>query len=69
MPGVVSESSTGPKDGTPYVPSWLYENGPKECPCGHHEGYHNDAGECVLEYECLCLGLPPECLTPLEGLL
>lgn len=69
MPGEVSRSSRGPKDGTPYVPSWCYRNGPKECPCGHHEGYHNDAGECVLGHQCHCKGLPPECLTSPDEML
>lgn len=40
MPGPVSDSSKGPRDDTPYVPSWCYRNGPRMCPCGHHEGYH-----------------------------
>jgi hypothetical protein len=66
MPGVVSESSSGPKDGAPYVPSWLYTNGPKTCPCGHHEGHHNDEGQCVERRSCRCPGLPSNCLTPRE---
>src|SRR4051812_859516 len=41
-------------------------NGPKMCPCGHHEGYHDDDGECMHRVDCGCQGLPPECLTPLE---
>lgn len=65
MPGPVSDSYNGPPDDAPYVPSYLYKNGPKECPCGHHEGYHNDAGKCLLSRKCRCTGLPSECLTPL----
>lgn len=66
MPGPMSESSKGPGDLAPYCPEWCYENGPKMCPCGHHEGFHNDAGECLRVAECGCRGLPPECLTPLD---
>jgi len=66
MPGPVSDSSIGPSDMTPYVPSWCYpDNSPKMCPCGHHEGYHNDAGACLRASECGCAGLPANCLTPL----
>ena len=64
MPGPISESYKGPRDGSPYVPSHCYEHGPKMCPCGHHEGYHNDAGACVRRHECKCAGIPPECVTP-----
>lgn len=66
MPGPVSDSYRGPPATAPYVPSWCYANGPKQCPCGHHEGYHNDAGECLLRARCGCTGLPADCLTPLE---
>jgi hypothetical protein len=66
MPGPVSDSSTGPGERSPYVPSWCYKNGPRICPCGHHEGYHNDAGRCLLTFECKCSGIPPECVTPLS---
>jgi hypothetical protein len=67
MPGPVSYSSKGPGDRTPYVPSWCYPNNrPRQCPCGHHEGYHNDSGACLLGGECECLGLPAGCLTPIE---
>jgi len=66
VPGPVSDSFQGPGDETPYVPSWCYENGPKMCPCGHHEGYHNDAGQCLLQHKCGCTGIPPECVTPLS---
>jgi hypothetical protein len=66
MPGPVSESFKGPPDDGPYVPSWLYKNGPRMCPCGHHEGYHNDYGRCILIGECKCGGLPVDCLTPTE---
>ena len=63
MPGPVSDSNTGPSYDTPYVPSWCFEGGPKMCPCGHHEGYHNDDGECLLRHKCGCKGLPPESIT------
>jgi hypothetical protein len=65
-PGPVSESSIGPSDQTPYVPPWCYANGPKMCPCGHHEGYHSDDGACLLASACRCSGLPRECFTSLE---
>lgn len=65
MPGEISITNPGPSNDAPYVPSWCYENGPKMCPCGHHEGYHNDAGECLLRHKCKCAGLPKDCLTPL----
>jgi hypothetical protein len=68
MPGPVSESSKGPGLRTPYVPSWNYIHGPKMCPCGHHEGYHNDGGKCLLFLECRCSGLPADCLTDWEGM-
>lgn len=66
MPGPASESYKGPRDDSPYVPSWCYQNGPNMCPCGHHEGCHNDAGECLLRRLCLCDGLPDNCRTPLD---
>lgn len=66
MPGPVSDSSKGPPDDAPYVPSWCYKSGPKMCPCGHHEGYHGDSGVCLLWHQCRCEGLPASCLTPLE---
>ncbi len=65
MPGPVSDSSPGPSDDSPYVPSYCYASGPKMCPCGHHEGYHADDGACLLRHKCRCSGLPPECRTPL----
>lgn len=69
MPGPVSQSSTGPSDTSPYVPSWCYPQGPRMCPCGHHEGYHNDAGACLLTlYRCGCSGLPADCRTPFEAM-
>lgn len=52
------------QDRRPYVPSWCYSNGPRECPCGHHEGFHDSAGRCCLAAECGCSGLPAHCLTP-----
>lgn len=66
MPGPVSDSSQGPGDDTPYVPSWCYKDGPKMCPCGHHEGYHGDDGMCLLARECRCKGLPDDKLTPVD---
>jgi hypothetical protein len=65
MPGPVSEQYKGPADDAPYVPSWCYQNGPKMCPCGHHEGYHADNGLCLLRGQCGCAGLPADCLTRL----
>lgn len=64
MPGPVSDSSKGPRDDTPYVPSWCYRQGPRMCLCGHHEGYHGDSGACLNARRCGCTGLPPECRTP-----
>lgn len=67
MPGPVSYSSQGPSEASSYVPSWCYPEGkPEMCPCGHHEGYHNDYGRCLLTAECGCSGIPVECVTPLE---
>lgn len=66
MPGPVSDSHRGPPDDGPYVPSWNYQKGPKMCPCGHHEGYHGDSGECLLTRYCRCIGLPASCLTPFD---
>jgi hypothetical protein len=66
MPGPVSQSSKGPSDDSPYVPTWAYKNGPRMCPCGHHEGYHGDDGHCSQARTCRCSGLPPECYTPIE---
>jgi len=65
-PVQVSESHKGTPDDAPYVPSWCYKSGPRMCPCGHHEGYHNDAGECLRTHECRCVGLPPDKLTPID---
>lgn len=58
MPGPVSDSSKGPGSGTPYVPSWCYDDvdGPLICACGHHEGYHADDGECNQRHVCNCDG-------------
>lgn len=79
-PGPVSDSYQGSPDDAPYVPPWCYPAGPKKCPCGHHEGYHDDDGVCLfrrydfskLKYDphpiCRCAGLPPDCLTPLDQL-
>jgi hypothetical protein len=45
VPDPISNSYQGPHDDSPYVPSWCYENAaPLMCSCGHHHGYHNDAG-------------------------
>jgi len=66
MPGPVSDSSQGPRDDAPYVPSDCYGKGPRVCPCGHHEGYHDDSGACLLAHVCGCTGLPAECLTPMD---
>lgn len=68
MPGPISDSSSGTHSDAPYVPSWCYPNGPKMCPCGHHEGYHDDQGWCLLAELCHCPGLPPTCFTPLDDL-
>lgn len=65
MPGPISDSHQGPSDPAPYIPSWCYGRGPRECPCGHHEGFHAGAGgACVLANECGCSGLPEGCWTP-----
>lgn len=73
MPGPVSDSHPGTPDHAPYVPSWMYpNNNPKICPCGHHEGYHNDAGQCLHAHhftKCGCTGLPDNCLTTDEEFL
>jgi len=66
MPGPISDSHKGPPESGPYVPSWCYKNGPQMCPCGHHEGYHNDDGACLLHLNCGCRGLPLNRRTPLE---
>lgn len=68
MPGPVSNSNPGPGVNSPYVPSWCYRKGPRMCPCGHHEGYHNSDGACLLAGQCKCAGLPVQCLTPLEDM-
>jgi|GEM_PF-2580359 len=62
----ISRSFPGTPNDAPYVPEWCYKNGPKMCPCGHHEGYHGDNGACLLAKKCKCNGLPESCLTPLE---
>jgi len=57
MPGEVSRSNPGPSEDSPYVPSWCYENNsPRICICGDHEGYHNDAGQCLRRQACRCEG-------------
>lgn len=64
-PGPVSDTHKGTPDWAPYVPSWCYRDGPRLCPCGHHEGYHDSAGRCLHAAHCQCGGLPPDKLTPL----
>jgi hypothetical protein len=60
-PGPVSESSAGPTDDTPYVPSWMYDDRPGglplTCDCGDHEGFHSDDGVCLRRAKCGCKGL------------
>lgn len=57
MPGPVSDSNPGPGNESPYVPSWCYANNdPPMCGCGHHHGYHNDDGDCLLSHKCNCIG-------------
>lgn len=60
MPGPVSDSYRGPPEDGPYVPAWCYPNNqPRVCRCGHHEGFHNDAGECLHAHDfskCGCTG-------------
>lgn len=59
MPGPVSESNPGTPDDAPYVPSWCYDSEPPMCSCGHHHGYHNDAGQCLHAQhftKCGCTG-------------
>ena len=69
MPGPVSSVYRGPRDSDPYVPSWCYPKGkPRICPCGCHEGYHDEEGYCLRAALCQCQGLPPECLTPDEDM-
>ena len=59
MPGSISDQHKGTPDHAPYIPSWCYpDNEPKHCPCGHHEGYHDDAGACLHKRTCGCIGLP-----------
>jgi hypothetical protein len=69
MPGPVSDSHPGIPDDAPYAPTWCYPLGPRMCPCGHHEGYHGDNGACLLQARCSCVGLPPECRTPLDDVM
>lgn len=60
MPGPISNSSSGPPEDGPYVPSWCYpNNSPRICVCGHHEDYHSDHGECLHAHyftNCECTG-------------
>ena len=66
IPELLQRHGCGPRDDTPYVPSWSYPVAPKVCPCGHHEGFHDDAGICLLKNECGCAGLPADCKTLLD---
>ena len=68
MPGSISDSHKGTPEGAPYIPTWCYKFGPRMCPCGHHEGYHDDKGVCLHTKNCGCPGLPADCLTPTEDL-
>lgn len=55
MSGDISKSFEGPSGTAPYVPSWCFDApGPKTCVC--HDGYHNDAGECLRRAQCGCVG-------------
>ena len=68
MPGPVSESSEGPPDDSPFVPSWCYpDNEPRMCFCGHHEGWHDDLGECAM-IGCKCPGMPEDQKTSLDDM-
>lgn len=67
-PGPISDSYKGPREDSPYVPSFHYRKGANMCPCGHHEGYHADDGKCLLAYKCGCEGLPESCRTPIEDM-
>lgn len=70
MPGPVSDSSNGPPEDGPYVPSWCYPGGnPTMCLCGHHEGYHDDDGACLHRNACKCSGFPEDLRTPAEAFL
>lgn len=73
MPGPISDPNPGPTHFNPYVPSWCYpNNSPKQCPCGHHEGYHDENGKCLHTHhgdKCGCAGLPEDCLTPLKEMI
>jgi len=66
-PGPVSDSATGRQDWHPYVPGYCYPNGPKMCPCGHHEGFHLGPGsKCIhtsRHEKCGCTGLPASSYT------
>lgn len=68
MPGPVSQSNLGPSAESPYVPDWCYRSGPRMCPCGHHEGFHDSEGRCLQAGRCGCSGLPADCLTPMAEL-
>lgn len=56
MPGEISRSSPGPNDNCPYIPDWCYENNnPPMCSCGHHRGFHDEKGTCLLIRKCKCV--------------
>lgn len=55
MSDEISRPFKGASGTTPYVPSWCFDApGPKTCVCFCHEGYHNDAGECLRLTQCGC---------------
>lgn len=51
----------------PWVTEDCYPDGPRLCPCGHHEGYHASNGACRFTKDCGCDGLPVESCTPEPG--
>jgi len=62
MPGPVSDSYQGPPEDGPYV-RHVYATA-RRVSCGHHEGYHNDAGQCMQPLAAAVRELPDDCLTP-----
>lgn len=53
---MAQDVSKGVQEHHPYVPSWMFKNGAKDCKCGCHEGYHNDDGACLNVEKCNCDG-------------
>lgn len=51
----------------PWVAEDCYPEGPRLCPCGHHEGFHAHSGACRWAAICGCIGLPVESYTPIPG--